>query len=173
MSNDSGSLLLGLDGVVVDSVHIDDDRIRTVYVLTGPNWVGVCPQCRGQSSRSNGWVSTRPRDIKIGPDRPRIVWRKRKWLCTNDSCTRKRFTESVPGVPPRARVTVWAKAEMALAVLDDDRSVKSVAAAYGTTWNICHDAVTATADPVLATEPDDVVVLGIDETRRGKAALRT
>jgi hypothetical protein len=102
MSNDSDSLLLGLDGVVVDSVHIDDDRIRTVYVQTGPDWVGVCPQCRGPSSRSKGWVSTRPLDIKIGPDRPSIVWRKRKWLCTNDSCTRKRFTESVPAITPRA-----------------------------------------------------------------------
>jgi transposase len=173
MPNNNGSLLLGLDGVVVDSVHIDDDRTRTVHVLTGPDWVGVCPQCRGRSSRSKGWVSTRPRDIKIGPDRPRIVWRKRKWLCTNTVCKRKRFTESVPAVPPRARVTVRAKAEMALAVLDDDRSVKSVAAAYGTTWNVCHEAVKATADPVLAAEPDHVVVLGIDETRRGKAKWDT
>ena len=73
MPNNNGSLLLGLDGVVVDSVQIDDDRTRTVHVLTGPDWVGVCPQCRGRSSRSKGWVSTRPRDIKIGPDRPRIV----------------------------------------------------------------------------------------------------
>ncbi len=173
MPNDNGSLLLGLDGVVVDSVQIDDDRIRTVHVLTGPDWVGVCPQCRGRSSRSKGWVITRPRDIKIGPDRPRIVWRKRKWLCTNMFCKRKRFTESVPAVPPRARVTVRAKAEMALAVLDDDRSVKAGAAAYGTTWNICHGAVKATADPVLAAEPDNVVVLGIDETRRGKAKWET
>lgn len=62
---------------------------------------------------------------------------------------------------------------MALAVLADDRSVKSVAAGYGTTWNICHAAVKATADPVLATGPDDVVVLGIDETRRGKAKWET
>lgn len=88
-------------------------------------------------------------------------------------CERKRFTGSVPGVPPRARVTAWAKAEMALAVLADDRSVKSVAAGYGTTWNICHAAVKATADPVLATGPDDVVVLGIDETRCGKAKWET
>ena len=173
MPNNNGSLLLGLDGVVVDSVQIDDDRTRTVHVLTGPDWVGVCPECRGRSSRSKGWVSTRPRDIKIGPDRPRIVWRKRKWLCTNMVCKRKRFTESVPAIPPRARVTVRAKAEMALAVLDDDRSVKAVAAAYGTTWNICHEAVKATADPVLAAEPGDVTVLGIDETRRGKAKWET
>ena len=173
MPNDNGSLLLGLDGVVVDWVQIDDDRTRTVHVLTRPDCVGACPLCGGRSSRSKGWVCTRPRDIKIGPDRPQIVWRKRKWLCTNVCCARKHFTESVPGVPPRARVTVRAKAEMALAVLDDDRSVKSVASAYGTTWNVCHEAVKATADPVLAAEPGEVVVLGIDETRRGKAKWET
>jgi transposase len=80
-------------------------------------------------------VSTRPRDIKIGPDIPRIVWHKRKWLCTNIYCKRKLFTESTPSVPPRARMTVRAKREMALAVLDDDRSVKAVGAAYRCTWN--------------------------------------
>ncbi|MGV0656791.1 transposase, partial [Mycolicibacterium thermoresistibile] len=74
---------------------------------------------------------------------------------------------------PRARVTVRAKREMASAVLDDDRSVKAVAAAYGCTWNTCHDAVIATADPVLAGEPEAVSVLGIDETRRGKAKWET
>jgi transposase len=66
-------------------------------------------------------------------------------------------------------MTVRAKREMALAVLDDDRSVKAVGAAYGCTWNTCHDAVIATADPALAAEPEGVTVLGIDETRRGKA----
>lgn len=76
-------------------------------------------------------MSTRPRDVKIGPDIPRIVWRKQKWWCTNTSCERRSFTESTPWVPPRARMTVRAKREMALAVLDDDRSVKAVGAAYG------------------------------------------
>ena len=128
---------------------------------------------RIRSSRSKGWVATRPRDVKIGPDRPRIVWRKRKWLCTNSLCQRKCFTESAPSIPPRARMTVRAKSEMALAVLDDDRSVKAVAAAYGSSWNTCHDAVIATADPVLAAEPEPVAVLGIDETRRGKAKWET
>jgi hypothetical protein len=66
-------------------------------------------------------------------------------------------------------MTVRAKREMALAVLDDDRSVKAVGAAYGCTWNTCHDAGIATADPALAAEPEGVTVLGIDETRRGKA----
>ena len=95
MTHDS-SRLLGLDGIVVESVAIDVDRTRTIHVLTAGQWVGVCPGCAGRSSRSKGWVSTGPRDIKIGPDRPLLVWRKRKWLCTNSSCERKSFTESHP-----------------------------------------------------------------------------
>ena len=173
MSHSSGSLLLGRDGIVVESVTVGDDGARTVHVGTAGQWVGVCPGCRTRSSRSRGWVTTRPRDIKIGPDRPRIIWRKRKWLCGSMSCERKSFTEAVPAVPPRARVTARAQAEMGLAVLDDDRSVAAVAGAYGCCWNTCHDAVTATADAVLAAEPAAVSVLGIDETRRGKAKYPT
>jgi transposase len=43
----------------------------------------------------------------------------------------------------------------------------AVATAHGCTWNVCHDAVVGTVDPVLAAEPEPVMVLGIDETRRG------
>lgn len=172
MSNGS-TLLLGLEGIVVDTATVGEDGVRVVVVGTPDEWVGKCPKCRTRSSRSKAWVTTRPRDIKIGPDRPRIVWRKRKWLCTNVLCKRKSFTESTPAIPARARMTTRAKAEMASAVLDDDRSVAAVAAAYGCTWNTCHDAVAATADPVLATEPEPVTVLGIDETRRGKAKYET
>jgi transposase len=173
MPHDS-SRLLGLDGIVVAFVQVHhDDPTRTVHVRTDPARVGICPACAIRSARSKGWVSTRPRDIKIGPDRPQLVWRKRKWLCTNNSCERKSFTESTPGIPPRARMTARAKIEMALAVLDDDRSVKAVAAAYGCTWNTCHRSVVVTADPILAAEPEPVRVLGIDETRRGKAKWET
>lgn len=173
MSDSSGSLLLGLDGITVESVQVDSSDVRVVHVGTALEWVGICPDCRSRSLRSRGWVTTRPRDIKIGADRPLIMWRKRKWLCTNISCDRKSFTESTPSVPARARVTTRAKREMALAVLDDDRSVKAVGAAYGCSWNTCHDAVIATADPVLAGQPPLVRVLGIDETRRGKAKWQT
>lgn len=172
MSNGS-TLLLGLDGIVVDTVSQGEDGARVVVVGTAEEWVGKCPKCCTRSSRSKGWATTRPRDIKIGPDRPRIMWRKRKWLCTSVSCKRKSFTEATPAIPARARMTTRAKSEMASAVLDDDRSVAAVAAAYGCTWNTCHDAVAATADPVLNSEPEPVTVLGIDETRRGKAKYET
>lgn len=102
-----------------------------------------------------------------------MVWRKRKWLCTNDSCEKKTFTEATPAVPPRARITLRAKTEMAHAVLDDDRSVVAVADAYGCTWNTCHAAVATTADAALDGEPEPITVLGMDETRRGKAHYET
>ena len=158
----------------MESVEIAEDRIRTVHVLTAADWVGMCPGCAIRSSRSKGWVTTRPRDIKIGPDRPRIVWRKRKWLCTNSLCQRKSFTESAPSIPPRARMTVRAKSRDGVGGARR-RPVGQgrVAAAYGCSWNTCHDAVISTADPVLAAEPEPVAVLGIDETRRGKAKWET
>lgn len=51
--------------------------------------------------------------------------------------------------------------------------MSALAAAYGCSWNTCHDAVAATADPVLDAEPEPAAVLGIDETRRGKAKYQT
>lgn len=167
------SLLLDLDGVVVESVARVDDGSRMVQIATAPTWVGVCPECGATASRSKGWVTTHPRDVQVGPDRPQLVWRKRKWLCVNASCKRKVFTEATPGIPPRARVTPRAKTLLAGAVLDGDRSVSAVAAGYGCAWHTVHTHVIKVADTVLDTEPAPVRVLGIDETRRGKAKWET
>ena len=55
MPQTSGSLLLGLDGVVVESVHVDVDRTRIIHVLTAVDWVGVCPGARsGRLGRRDG-----------------------------------------------------------------------------------------------------------------------
>ena len=166
---DASSLLLDLDGVVVESVQRLANGTRLVQVLTAPEWVGICPECGERSTCSKGWVSTGPRDVQVGPDRPLLRWRKRKWLCPSTVCDRKVFTESVPGVPARARVTPRAKAQMATQVLDEDRSVASVAADHRCGWHTVHDHVITVADAVLDAEPAPVRVLGIDETRRGKA----
>ena len=167
------SLLLDLDGLVVESVQRTVEGSRIVQIATAPEWVGVCPECGQKSTRSKGWVTTRPRDVQVGPDRPLLVWRKRKWLCTNTSCDRKVFTESTPGVPSRARVTPRAKALLVEAVLDGDRSVSAVAGDYGCAWHTVHGHLVVVADAALAGEPEPVMVLGIDETRRGKAKWET
>lgn len=43
MSQSTGSLLLGLDGIVVESVTVGDDDGRTVHVGTAGEWVGTVP----------------------------------------------------------------------------------------------------------------------------------
>lgn len=170
---DGSSLLLDLDGVVVESVQRLEDGTRLVQVLTAPQWVGICPDCGERSTRSKGWVCTGPRDVQVGPDRPLLRWRKRKWLCPSLVCDRKVFTESVPGVPARARVTPRAKSMMAVEVLDKARSVVAVAGDYRCGWHTVHDQVITAADAALGAEPAPVTVLGIDETRRGKAKWET
>ena len=76
-------------------------------------------------------------------------------------------------MPARARVTPRAKASTATEGLDKARSVAAVASDYRCGWHSVHDHVVAVADTVLAAEPAPVMVLGIDETRRGKAKWAT
>ncbi len=83
------------------------------------------------------------------------------------------FTEAVPGVPARTRVTPRAKAAMATEVLDKDRSVAAVAGDYRCGWHTVYDEVITVADEALQAEPAPVRVLGIDQTRRGKAKWET
>jgi len=47
---DGSSLLLDLDGVVVESVQRLADGTRLVGVLTAPEWVGICPDCGERST---------------------------------------------------------------------------------------------------------------------------
>ena len=70
------SLLLGIDGLVVDSVLVGESG-RRVHCSTDPELAGWCPDCQQQSSSPMEWVTTRPRDLRIGPDRPDLLWHKR------------------------------------------------------------------------------------------------
>ena len=58
---------------------------------------GDLPGVRAALHSIQGWVVTCPRDVQVGPDRPLLRWRKRKWLCPSAACERKVFTEAVPG----------------------------------------------------------------------------
>ena len=72
MSNCS-SLLLGLTDIEVDLICIGADGERDVRVRTAPEWVGRCPRCSVVSTRSKGWVVTRPKDVKVGHSEPVVV----------------------------------------------------------------------------------------------------
>src|SRR5664279_2003896 len=98
------SLLLGIEGLIVDRVMIDAAGRRVVHCSTDPELAGWCPACRQQSSSPKERVTTRPRDLRIGPDRPVLLWHKRKWHCRVPECERKVFTEVLPEAPPPVRV---------------------------------------------------------------------
>ncbi len=82
-------------------------------------------------------------------------------------CPLGSFTESVPEVPARARVTGRVRRAIGAAVGDANRAVSEVADAFGVSWPTAHAAVIDAAEAALA-EPEPTAVLGIDETRRGK-----
>jgi hypothetical protein len=50
-------------------------------------------------------VMTRPRDVRRAGDPVDLRWVKRRWKCAAEACGRKTFTEWLPAVPPRCRIT--------------------------------------------------------------------
>ena len=57
------------------------------------------------SSRVHDIVVTCPADVRRAGDQVVLSWVKRRLKCGNAGCPRKTFTERVPAVPPRCRVT--------------------------------------------------------------------
>jgi len=162
------SRLLGLEGLAVTQVEVDDAGGRMVHVLTADELAAACPSCGVFSTAGKGWVQTRPRDIPYGTAGLRLVWRKRRWRCTEVVCERGSFTEVIPAVPARARLTVRFRAELAHAVAEQHRCVAETAAHYQVGWATVHEAFIAHVTELLAAPAPAVTVLGIDETRRGK-----
>jgi transposase len=72
-----------------------------------------CPDCGKRALRSKGRRVTRPRDLPVGGRRPLLVWTKR--------------TESVPAMPPRARLTTRLRASAGAVVADARRTVVQAA----------------------------------------------
>jgi len=102
-----------------------------------------------------------------------LRWRKRRWECQNQDCERKTFTESVPAVPPRARLTSRLRTRLGQAVGDDLMPAAAAARRYGVSDRTAARAFTAYADARLADldagqEPAEAA--GIDEFRRGAPA---
>lgn len=71
---------------------------RTVRVTTAAPWVGVCPVWATISTRPKGWVFTRRRGIKIGPDRPAANGISEN-SCASTCPETESFTKSTPQIP--------------------------------------------------------------------------
>jgi transposase len=98
-----------------------------------------------------------------------LHWVKYRRKCGNGECPRKTFTEWVPAVPPRCRITARLR-EQAAHEVAERRIIPAEAARHaGISWPVVHEAFAAAADPVLGQPAAPVAHLGIDEHRRGRA----
>jgi transposase len=158
------TLLLGLADVVVNRVEVDPDGARVLHVRTADT-SQACPSCATPSTSVKGWVSTEPRDLPF-PVPTRLVWRKRRWRCQALTCRRSSFTESASQIPSRQRVTSRLRDAAGRAVVLG-QTVSQATREVGLSWPVVHAAFLQHATTVLPEEPQPVVALGIDETRRG------
>ena len=85
-----------------------EDGWTAVDVVTGPDLqeeARCCPDCGTRAVKAKETVTTTPRDVCLGDRQVRLRWRKKRWTCGNPGCPRGTFTESLPAVRPRARLT--------------------------------------------------------------------
>jgi transposase len=160
------TLLLGLADMVVDRVELDPDGTRIIHLSTA-NTPQACPSCATPATSVKGWVVTQPCDLPF-PVATRLRWHKRRWRCQQPTCPRSSFTESVPQIPARNRITSRLRAAAGRAVALTGRTVAQAAADAGLSWPVVQAAFLAHTTATLPNEPQPVTTLGIDETRRGK-----
>ncbi|WP_326825496.1 transposase family protein [Streptosporangium sp. NBC_01756] len=148
MSNDTPRLF-GLVGVEVVGVEVGADDIPMLALVTCDEPARCCPDCRVRSRRPHFWARTRPRDLPVAGRRTGLTWTKRRWRCVNEQCRRKTFTEALPSIPPRSRLTSRLRTSVREVVADRGRTVVQAARDVEVSWPVANTAFTAAAEVIL------------------------
>ncbi|MEJ8639845.1 ISL3 family transposase [Streptomyces sp. MS2.AVA.5] len=149
----------------VERLH---DGRRRVHLATADASARACPACGVFASRVKGSATTRPRDLPYGERGLEFFWHKRRWWCRESACPRKSFTEQIPQIPAGARLTARLRAAAGCRVRDAGSTVVQAARDLHLSWPTVMDAFREAAGEVTRAPLPEVVVLGIDETRRGR-----
>jgi len=169
----AATTLLGLPGLAVTAVEQAGDGWTAVEVVTGPGLEDAarrCPDCGTPATTVKERVTTTPRDVCLGDRQVRLRWRKKRWACGNQDCARKTFTESLPAVPARARLTARLRTRLGEAIGDELMPAAAAARRYRVSDRTAALAFTAYAEAQLADldeHADPAEAAGIDEFRRG------
>jgi transposase len=166
---DTASALFGVEGLQVTGVEAAPGGGIDVWVVTSGEAAAACPDCGTVSDRVHETVVTRPRDVRRAGDAVDLHWVKLRRKCANGECPRKTFTEWVPDLPPRCRITARLREQAADEVADRGITPAEAARHAGISWPVAHGAFAAAAGPLLDRDPAPVAHLGIDEHRRGRA----
>jgi transposase len=166
---DTASVLFGAEGLQVTDADEGADGTVEVWAVTDHPAAAACPGCGTISGRVHETVVTRPRDVRRAADAVDLRWVKLRRKCENQDCPRKTFTESVPALPPRCRVTTRLREQAAHEVTERGITPAEAARHAGISWPLAHGAFAARAGELLDEDPAPVAHLGIDEHRRGRA----
>ena len=166
-------MLFGVEGLRVTGAEAGADGTLEIWAVTDHLAAGACPDCGTAARRVHELVLARPKDVRRADDPVRLWWVKRRWKCDERECKRKTFTEWLPQVPPRCRVTGRLRELAAADVADRGIPPAEAARHAGISWPVAHDAFAGAADPVLEQAPAQVAHLDIDEHRRGRPRFAT
>jgi transposase len=166
--HDTAPALFGVEGLQVTDVQAGPGGTVEVRAVTDYPAAAACPDCGTICGRVHETVLARPRDVRRAADPVDLLSVKARRKCGNGQCPRKTFTEWVPQLPPRCRITARLR-EPAPRSPSGGITPAEAARHARVSWPVVHDAFAAAADP-LPDQPAAVVAhLGIDEHRRGRA----
>jgi len=163
------SALLGMDGFVV-LANTEEDGECFVLIETKDRVVG-CSAC-GVIATGHGRSVVQVRDLPMAGRPVRLVWRKRRYVCRDEDCPTRTFTEQSEVV--EHGLTRRAAREICRRVGEDGHSVAQVAREFGTSWSTAMAAVRRHGTP-LVDDPsrlDGVTSLGVDEHKMLSATRR-
>jgi transposase len=134
-----------------------------LIVETGSAETG-CPAC-GVIAEARGRRSRRLHDIPAFRAPVELVWRQRRYRCTEPACPVRGFSEIHALAPPRAKLTGRAAWWAISCIQRDNASVASVARRLGVDWHTVWEVI----KPLLEELVDDpgrlagVDAVGVDE----------
>ncbi len=172
MIQDTASALFGVEGLSVAEAETEADGSVTVWVTTDHPDAASCPDCRTLAVRVHEYVLTWPRDLRRGLDEVSVCWLKRRWKCVEPACPRQTFTERLPQIPPRCRLTGRLRELAGAEVAGRGITPAEAGRWHQVSWPVAHQAFIELAEPRLAAPAAPVAWLGIDEHRRGRPRWR-
>ena len=173
----AATVLLGIPGLLVTAVTETRDGQTLVEVITDPavEAARCCPRCGTAATWVKEHPRTAPRDMFIGDRQVLLDWSKTRWRCGTPGCGQGTFTEWLPAVRHRARLTSRLRTRLGEAVGDDLMPAAAAGRRYGVSDRTAARAFTAYADEQLAgldERQGPVAAAGVDEFRRGAPADR-
>ena len=98
------ALLPDVPVLELENAYVEDHEMVAILRTTTP--AASCPLCGSTSTSIHSNYQRAPTDLPWGGNPVKLILRVRKFFCKTPSCTRRIFTERLPGVvAPRARTT--------------------------------------------------------------------